>query len=137
VGIPAFQLSTQEARGVLPEQVSRADAVFNVSRAGLLVAAFATGQLSVISQAIRDRFHQPYRMQLVPGLAEIIAGAQKEGALGAALSGAGPSVVVLSEGKHPHIGEWVKQIFAEYGIDAHTHCFQPIVEGAQVLAAQR
>ena len=70
--VPDFDLPTSKARAVLPSGYSREDAVFNVQRAALLIAALATGTTSVFPAAIEDRFHQPYREALVPGLHEIL-----------------------------------------------------------------
>ena len=88
--VPDFDLPTSKARAVLPSGYSREDAVFNVQRAALLIAALATGTTSVFPAAIEDRFHQPYREALVPGLHEILR-LRAPGLLGCALSGAGPS----------------------------------------------
>ena len=68
VVVPDFVLLTAEARAVLPARYSKEDAVFNVQRAALLIAALATGNTSAFPAALEDRFHQPYRMPLVPGL---------------------------------------------------------------------
>lgn len=95
VAIPDFHLATVAARGVLPQSVSRQDAVFNVGHAAYLTAALATGKLDQLGFAMEDRLHQPYRADLVPGLAEVFAGAREAGALGVALSGAGPSVMAF------------------------------------------
>jgi len=95
VAIPAYELSTSKARAALPDHVSRADAVFNLSRAALLTAALATGRLEAIRDAIDDRLHQPYRAILVPGLERVLREAADRGALGAALSGAGPTAIAF------------------------------------------
>jgi len=94
VVVPDFDLSTTKARSVLPDTYSRADAVFNVQRSALLIAALATGTVSAFPAAIEDRFHQPYRASLVPGLEEITR-LRAPGLLGCVLSGAGPSILVL------------------------------------------
>jgi len=72
VVVPDFDLATVKARAVLPSGFSRADAVFNVQRASLLIAALATGSTWAFPAALEDRFHQPYRAALVPGLDEIL-----------------------------------------------------------------
>src|SRR5579872_5837834 len=72
VVVPDFILLTREARSVVPDCYSRADAIFNVQRAALLVAALATGTISAFPAALEDRFHQPYREGLVPGLADVL-----------------------------------------------------------------
>ncbi len=93
VWIPDSQLATHAARGVLPASYSRADAVFNLSRAALLVAALGSGDFEALGEALRDRMHQDYRAPLVPGFAAISGAALESGALGVTLSGAGPSIL--------------------------------------------
>ena len=97
IATPSAALLTRTARAVLPQQVSRADAVFNVQRVALLMQAVATGRTEVLREAFGDRLHQPYRASLVPGLEAVLA-LDAPGMLGAFLSGAGPSVAVCVEG---------------------------------------
>jgi homoserine kinase len=114
VVIPNYALPTHESRAVLPECYSRADATFNVQRAALLMAAFATGDSSVFPTALDDRMHQQFRAQLVPGLAEILR-LRAPGLLGCALSGAGPGVLVFYERGYNRVFDLVRQIFAMNG----------------------
>jgi homoserine kinase len=114
VVVPDFDLPTTKARSVLPECYSRADAVFNVQRAALLVAALSTGTTSVFPTALEDRFHQSYRAPLVPGLADILK-LRAPGLLGCVLSGAGPSILVFHETGHERVCDLVRQIFALHG----------------------
>jgi homoserine kinase len=114
VVVPDFQLPTSMARAVLPETVSRADAVFNVQRAALLVAALATGSMLAFPTALEDRLHQPYRAPLIPGMEEILR-LRAPGLLGCALSGAGPSILVFYERGHEQVCDLVRQIFALHG----------------------
>ncbi len=93
--VPEQHVPTAHARGVLPPHVPRADALFNVGRASLLVAALATGRLDALAEATRDRLHQPYRLPLFPPGATLLDTAMQSGALGAFTSGAGPSVLAL------------------------------------------
>jgi homoserine kinase len=123
--VPDFDLPTSEARAVLPSAYSREDAVFNVQRAALLIAALATGTTSVFPAAIEDRFHQPYREALVPGLHEILR-LRAPGLLGCALSGAGPSILVFFERGYESVCGLVVQIFRLHGHEAETlHCSIP------------
>jgi len=94
--IPSQSLSTEEARAVLPQSVSRADAVFNLSHAAALIAALLRADGPLLSLAMEDRLHQPARLRLVPALDEIVGSARAAGAFGAALSGAGPSVIAVA-----------------------------------------
>ena len=94
--IPREPLATEKARAVLPANVSRADAVFNIAHAAALLAAVLRSDGALLSIAMADRLHQPARAQLVTGLNDIIAAARAAGAFGAALSGAGPAVVAFA-----------------------------------------
>jgi homoserine kinase len=94
--VPAEQVSTPKARAALPNQVPLADAVFNVAHAAKLMLGLATGDLELIAGGLRDRLHQPYRAHLYPRSAELLEQAGRLGALGATISGAGPSVLVWS-----------------------------------------
>src|SRR5262245_740450 len=117
--VPDFDLPTSKARAVLPSGYSREDAVFNVQRAALLIAALATGTTSVFPAALEDRFHQPYRAPLVPGLEEILK-LRAPGLLGCALSGAGPSILVFFERGYESVCDLVAQIFRLHGHSSET-----------------
>lgn len=95
VAVPRTELKTEHARAALPASYSRADMVFNLSRAALWVAGVATSNTEVLREACRDAMHQPYRAPLVPGMQDAIEGAIKAGAVAAFLSGAGPSVSAI------------------------------------------
>ncbi len=90
--VPDFELETEKARAVLPKKVPMGDAVFNLSRSALLIAALTKGSLSLLREAMCDRLHQTYRQRLMPWLSEVFAAALEAGALGVHLSGAGPTV---------------------------------------------
>ncbi len=95
VATPELALPTREARGILPPTVPLRDAVANLQRALLLVRALETGQYEDLREALKDRWHQPARAPLVPGLAEALA-IDHPAVLGVCLSGAGPSVLALA-----------------------------------------
>lgn len=117
VVVPDFELPTREARAVLPASYSKADTIFNVQRASLLIAALITGTTSAFPAALEDRMHQPYRAKLVPGLEQILR-LRAPGLLGCTLSGAGPSVLVFHETGHEEVCELVRQIFRHHGHDS-------------------
>lgn len=94
--VPDIGLSTKKARGVLPQFVSYEDAIFNVGKVSLLVAALLTGNLEEIEVALEDRLHQPYRFSLMDSLERIFQEAAKNQLRNIFLSGAGPSVIVLN-----------------------------------------
>ncbi len=106
LAVQASSLATKKARALLPETYAKADAVFNVQRSSLLVAAFAQGRLDLLKTAMQDRMHQPYRMEACPLLAKLLPLMEEPEIAGVALSGAGPSVLVfLAEGTTPLAGE--------------------------------
>lgn len=94
VVIPDEELSTESARMAIPEQLPRADAIANVSAASTLVLGLTSKDFDLISRGLRDAIHQPRRRSLYPRSMEIVDGAREIGALGATISGAGPTVLV-------------------------------------------
>lgn len=94
--IPDFNLSTALARSVLPDMVSRSDAIFNVSHAAVLLKALELGDGQLISAALDDRLHQPYRRSLIPEYDDIRQTVLGCGADGFCISGAGPTLLSIS-----------------------------------------
>jgi homoserine kinase len=97
LALPALSLATEKARALLPEEYSRADAVANVQRTALLVAAFAQGRGDLLRVAMQDRMHQPYRMAACPLLGKLLPLVGEGAVLGVALSGAGPGMLLVAE----------------------------------------
>jgi homoserine kinase len=95
--LPAEPLATSSARALLPDCYSREDAVTNIQAAALLGLAFAQGRGDLLRVAMTDRIHQPYRAEICPLLPRLPPLAGSDGILGAALSGAGPAVLVIVE----------------------------------------
>jgi homoserine kinase len=95
LALPSTSLATKKARALLPESYSKADAIFNVQRAALLVAAFAQGRLDLLATAMQDRMHQPFRADACPLLKSLLPLAVEPEIAGVALSGAGPSVLLF------------------------------------------
>ena len=93
--IPDFTLSTSEARAALPNNLTYSDAIFNISRATLLVTALANGSYDLIKYACEDSLHQPYRSKLIPGYDEIVQKSKELDCLGVFLSGAGPTIMAI------------------------------------------
>lgn len=112
--VPDFILPTSQARAVLPQTFSRADAVFNIQRSALLIAAMLTQTTDAFHEALMDRLHQPYRAPLVPGLSEMLE-LRTDGLLGCALSGAGPSVLVFYERGYECVCQAMQEIFRKHG----------------------
>lgn len=97
VFLPAAESRTELMRAALPEMVSHRDAAAQAARAALLATAIVTSDASLLRAAMEDRLHQPYRLPLLPGSTELIKSAYEHGAAGAALSGAGPSVIAICD----------------------------------------
>jgi homoserine kinase len=94
--VPEDPVRTKEARAALPAEVPMADAVFNVAHASMLVLGLARGEWDLVARGLHDRLHQPHRAPLYPRSLELADRARELGALGATISGAGPSVLVWS-----------------------------------------
>ena len=95
VAIPDFKLKTVLARSVLPESVSRTDCVYNLSRAALMSAAMHSRRYDLLRAASGDRLHQPYRIELIPGGADIMGFMEGEGAYCSFISGAGSCIMAI------------------------------------------
>src|SRR5439155_571109 len=91
--IPAEQVPTVEARAAMPPEVPLADATFNVAHAAVLALGLARADLALIARGLQDRLHQPARERLYPRSMELVRRAPALGALGATISGAGPTVL--------------------------------------------
>ena len=135
VAIPDIELPTAEARAILPERYRKEDAVYNVQRAALLAASFASGDLGNLRVAMGDRFHQPYRSAFVPGLAECLP-IEADGLLGIALSGAGPSVLALCTSNGSAIATAMREAFARHKIACETWTLGISHVGVSIREAQ-
>ncbi len=113
--VPSQPLKTEEARRVLPESVSMDNAVANLQNAALTATAFATGDYSLLTWSLSDRLHQPYREPLMPGFQEVLESAQKAGAYGAALSGAGPAIAAFTSGNEEEVATAMEEAFLHSG----------------------
>lgn len=114
--VPDRETSTAEARAILPEMVSRPDAVFNVGRACLLLSALWQERWDLLAPAMADRLHQPYRRVLFPWLDRVFAAARQAGALGWALSGAGPSVLTVAREAPERLARTLEATLAAEGL---------------------
>ena len=132
--VPDFELSTEIARSVLPKEVPMQDAIFNAKRLALLINAVNTKDEKLMKIALKDRLHQPYREKLVPGMHEIMeAFKHEDGVLGCVLSGAGPSMLVIS---HKYdvdkIKSTVREIWEKQNIKVDTRTLKVEEQGAIV-----
>lgn len=131
--IPHFPMPTQESRQILPRQVLIEDAVYNISRTALLVAAFFSGKLEFLSQAMKDKLHQPARSKLFPAMEVLFDAALKAGALGVCLSGGGSSVLALSRDKEEEISLALKEAASKAGVSGKLLITRPTEMGAYLV----
>lgn len=132
--VPGFRVSTEDARKVLPENYSRADAVFNVGRAALLIASLAAGDLSALRTATADKLHQPYRLALIPHSAEVIRAAREAGSIAEFLSGSGPTIMAVVEGDGADFARRISSRVAGISGKWAVHLLRPDHGGAEVEA---
>ncbi|MEK6711681.1 MAG: homoserine kinase [Nitrospinota bacterium] len=134
--VPAFEVSTKAARQKLPRSIPLKDAIFNVQRVSMLLAAFSTGQDGLFRHAMEDRLHQPYRAELMGPLEEVFAAARRAGALGVCISGAGPCVLAIcsqaaqNAGK---VGNAMREVYLSRGIGCRMHVLRVDPRGAHAV----
>jgi homoserine kinase len=128
--IPETTSSTAEARAVLPPSVPRADAVFNVQRVALLLAALQSGRIDALGPALDDRLHQPYRLALFPWMPAVVEAARAAGALGCVLSGAGPALLAVVVGDGGGVGRAMEAALKIAGIAGTARAFAVDLNGA-------
>ncbi|MBD1839930.1 homoserine kinase [Coleofasciculus sp. FACHB-501] len=132
VAIPDFELSTEEARRVLPTQYSRADAIFNTAHLGLLLRGLETGRGDWLRVAMQDRIHQPYRTALIRGYDAVRSAAMASGAFGMVISGAGPTLLALAEAAlAPTVVEAMAAAWKDEGIMAQVRSLSIDTHGAK------
>ena len=133
VAIPDFELSTAEARKVLPADYSRADAIFNAAHLGLLVRALETGNQNWLRCALQDKIHQPYRQSLIRGYEAVQQAALNAGAYGMVISGAGPTLLALTDVANAGAVEReMAAAWMEFGVKADVRAIGPDTQGGQL-----
>jgi homoserine kinase len=133
VAIPDFELSTAEARRVLPTSYSRADAIFNTAHLGMLLRGLETVRADWLTTALQDRIHQPYRERLIPGYAAVRSRALQAGAYGLVISGAGPTLLALvNRDQAPAVAEAIHSAWTEDSISAQVRVLSLASQGAMV-----
>ncbi|MCC3143848.1 homoserine kinase [Halanaerobium sp. Z-7514] len=109
--VPDFELKTKELRAVLPKKINYPDAIFNLSRTALFTAAFINNEFHLLKKAMEDKIHQPYRKRLIEEFDQVIDKAYAWGAYGAALSGAGPTIIAVADKNNEKIAEEMQKPF--------------------------
>ena len=115
---PDLEVPTKIARSVLPDRIPRQDAIHNIQRTAFLIAQLIHGRGEGLREAMSDLLHQPYRCKLVPGLEEILSMENRQGLLGVALSGAGPTIIAFADSHEAEIGAAISDIFKTHGLSA-------------------
>lgn len=133
IALPAFDLSTRASRAALPEAVPLSSAVYNLSRAALVVEALRLGDPQLLAVAMQDCLHQPVRLKLIPGASQALQAARQAGACAAALSGAGPSVIAFASLEaHERVANAMSGAFSAAGLTARTFSLVSSPAGASV-----
>ena len=135
VCIPDYELSTSISRSVLPEKLPFADAAFNAGRCAMFIEALYTKDVELMKLALQDKIHQPYRTRLVPGMDEIITSLKhNENVIGTVLSGAGPALLVISQGNGlREIKNIIKEVWDGFGVTAEILTMMVENEGVKIL----
>lgn len=132
--VPDFHFPTKTARAALPVELSRQDAIFNLGRLALLTNALGKGDMKLLTFAMQDKFHQPFRIPIIPGAAEAISAAKNSGAAAVVLSGAGPSLMaVLHEHNTKNIvGQAMMDTFKSAGLTSRVFTPEIALSGASI-----
>ena len=136
VFVPDVPMVTTEARAVLPEMVSRQEAVYNLGRTALLVNGLSTGRMDMLKVATQDRLHQPARQNIFPAMKYIIRAALDAGAVGAFLSGGGSSVLALATSRAMTIGYEMANAADKVGVSGDLRVTRPTTLGAHVASTE-
>jgi homoserine kinase len=131
--VPDFEMPTNESRQLLPHQLSREDAIHNIGRAALLIAALARGDWAALDAATHDRMHQPARERIFPAMPAIFAAAREAGALCAYLSGGGSTIAAFALEREDRIGAAMAEAAKAQGYGGRTLVTRPSDRGAEVL----
>lgn len=133
--VPERKLPTILARQAIPETVLHKDAVYNISRASLLVGALLGGRYEFLQMALNDKLHQPYRAHLIPGLDDVFSAAKDAGAYNAIISGAGSTIMAYADPKSDCdiIGEAMVKAFAANNEKAIYHILDLDTEGVKII----
>lgn len=134
--IPEYELSTEISRSVLPKEVPMSDAIFNLKRMGMFVEAINKKDTELMKLALQDKLHQPYRLKLVPGLEKISENLRhEENVLGCVLSGAGPSILIVSHKNNvDRIHTIVRDTWNDLNIKAEIKTVNIEKFGAQIVS---
>jgi homoserine kinase len=132
--VPDFEMPTGESRKLLPQQLSREDAIHNIGRAAMLVSALAQGRWDMLAEATQDRIHQPARTAIFAAMPEIFAAARDAGAHAAYLSGGGSTIAAFATEGEERIARAMMQQAVARGYSGRTIITGPAADGATIIA---
>lgn len=118
LAVPDYELKTENLRKVLPQKINYSQAISNLSRISLLTSAFLNKDYKLLKIAMEDQLHQPFRKKLVKAFDSLIKTAYENGAVGAALSGAGPTIIAVAEKNTKSIAEQMQTVFLKNSLTA-------------------
>jgi homoserine kinase len=128
--VPEFILTTEQSRSVLPSSIALPEVISNLQRACFLLASLYNGDFSHIDKAMQDMVFQPLRQQFIPGFQQVLKSALAAGALGTALSGAGPSVMAFTRAvQETVVGQAMAEAFGEAGVKVQVLYLKPDMQG--------
>lgn len=132
--VPDFHFPTKNARAALPAELPRQDAIHNLGRLALLIHAMGRGDLDLLASTMQDKLHQPFRIPAIPGAAEAIAAALQNGAAAVALSGAGPSLLIVlhHDAERAKVGQAVSDAFKAAGLSSRVFTPNIALSGASI-----
>ena len=136
VFVPQVRIATEDARAVLPEKITVADAVHNMGRIGLLVASMTSNHPEYLAIATQDLLHQPYRQPLFPAMKVIFKAALDAGALGVFLSGSGSTVLALTQGREMTVAYEMAEAARQASVEGNVSVTQPTVRGAHLIGQE-
>lgn len=136
VVLPEINLSTTQARALLPANVPLSDAVFNLQKTALVMHAFETGDLALLGEVMVDRLHQPYRLSSIPGGEAAIKAARSAGAAAAAISGAGPSIIAFGLEDMQSVGQAMQTAFEQVGLKSRIFLTSVLKTGSEVSISE-
>lgn len=132
--VPEYHFPTVTSRAALPTNLPRQDAIFNLGRLALLIHAMSRGDLDLLASAMQDKLHQPYRIPAIPGAEEAISAAIQNGAAAVAVSGAGPSLLIVlhSDAERAKVGQAVSDAYKAAGLKSRVFTPNIALSGASI-----
>lgn len=133
VAVPEITLPTKRSRAVLPEKIALQDTIYNLQRACFLLASLHNGDIKHLNLAMDDMIYQPLRKQFIPGFDEVFAAAYANGALGVAMSGAGPSIIAFVNENIEDIGLAMQKAFLSNKLACNIYNLSPNTAGVSII----